>query len=62
MEARLTNLISLEADEATKLIILEDMLAEPLESPSSAEIVALFWISVLSLSVRFLPANTILNT
>lgn len=58
MDQQLTSLIALDADEASKLSILDDMLLEPRETPKSEEIRSLFWISLLSLSVRALPVGS----
>lgn len=52
MDRKLTDLVELDVDDATKLFLLDEMLNLQQEALSSGEIRSLFWIAILSLSVR----------
>ena len=52
MDRQLTDLVELDVDDATKLYLLDELLNQHREVLSSSELLSLFWIAILSLSVR----------
>lgn len=52
MDRQLTDLVELDVDDAAKLYLLDELLNQQREALSSSELLSLFWIAILSLSVR----------
>ena len=55
MDQKLTDLVELDVDDVTKLYLIDDMLKQAQARHSSDELRSLFWITILSLSVRLCP-------
>jgi hypothetical protein len=51
MDRQIIDIIELDIDDASKVLLVEDYLSQP-GNPGEEEITKLFWLSLLSVAVR----------